>query len=421
MNTRTYLFTIVDGGGTVPPELAVVRRLVERGHDVTVMAEGTMESEVVATGAAYRPWVQAPNRATRDADDDPFRDWECKNPKQLLDRMLDKVIAGPAGQYAADVDSAVADHRPDAIVCSQFVPGAMAAAEAQGIPFYILMPNIYLLPAEGLPPFGLGARPAKSVLGRTRDRVVHSLMGRMWDKGLDRLNAVRATRGLAPLQHFWDQAAAARGQLIMTSPAFDFPAKLPANARYVGAVLDDPAWVEPWTPPAGEEPLVLVALSSTFQDHVACLQRIADALGTMPVRAVLTTGPTIDPTDINARANAVVTRSAPHSQVLEHAAAVVTHGGHGTVVKALAAGVPLVVMPHGRDQADNATRVTARGAGVKVKNTAKAEAIVTAVRTVLDDPAYARAAAALGAAIRNDAASGLAVSALEDLPVAARA
>jgi UDP:flavonoid glycosyltransferase YjiC (YdhE family) len=147
------------------------------------------------------------------------------------------------------------------------------------------------------------------------------------------------------------------------------------------------------------------------------LQRIADALGTMPVRAVLTTGPTIDPTEINARANVVVTRSAPHSQVLEDAAAVVTHGGHGTVVKALAAGVPLVVMPHGRDQADNATRVTARGAGVKVKNTAKPEAIVAAVRTVLDDPVYARAAARLGGVIRADAASGRVVDELEDLPL----
>jgi UDP:flavonoid glycosyltransferase YjiC (YdhE family) len=107
--------------------------------------------------------------------------------------------------------------------------------------------------------------------------------------------------------------------------------------------------------------------------------------------------------------------------VLEHAAAVVTHGGHGTVVKALAAGVPLVVMPHGRDQADNATRVTVRGAGVKVKNTAKPEVIATAVRTVLDDPVYARAAAALGEAIRTDAASGRVVDALEDLPMGVQA
>ena len=56
---------------------------------------------------------------------------------------------------------------------------------------------------------------------------------------------------------------------------------------------------------------------------------------------------------------------------------VVTHGGHGTVMKALAAGVPLVILPHGRDQADTAARVTARSAGIALKRTAK-RAVVSA-------------------------------------------
>ena len=70
----------------------------------------------------------------------------------------------------------------------------------------------------------------------------------------------------------------ARRVLVLTSADFDFPAELPANVRYVGAVLDDPTWATtPWTPPPGDDPLVLVALSSTFQDQGDCLQRIVDA------------------------------------------------------------------------------------------------------------------------------------------------
>ena len=81
-----------------------------------------------------------------------------------------------------------------------------------------------------------------------------------------------------------------------------------------------------------------------------------------------------------------------------------THGGHGTVIKALAAGVPLVVIPHGRDQADNAVRVTERGAGLKLARTAQPSAIAAAVRSAIADPGYRAAAARLGAAIRTDAA-----------------
>ena len=79
-----------------------------------------------------------------------------------------------------------------------------------------------------------------------------------------------------------------------------------------------------------------------------------------------------------------VVERAPHSEVLRHASAVVTHAGHGTVIKALAAGVPVVALPLGRDQLDNAARVAHHGAGLRLKPDAKPEAIAKAVRRVLE-------------------------------------
>jgi MGT family glycosyltransferase len=417
MTTRTYLFALVDGGGTVPPELGTVRRLVERGHRVTVLAEESMADDVRATGAAYRPWVEAPNRASRRPEDDPYRDWECKNPVQLFDRLLDKQFVGPAPGYAADVLAAVAEARPDLVVSSFFALGAMVGAEVAGLPYDVLFPNPYLLPAPGMPPFGLGLQPATGSLGRLRDRAVTAFSGRLWAKGLPRLNTLRAAYGLGPLDAVFDQIHQARRILVLTSADFDFPAELPANVRYVGPVLDDPEWAAaPWIAPTGDDPLVLVALSSTFQDQADCLQRIVDALGTLPVRGLVTTGPALDPGSLTAPANVEVVVAAPHSEVLRSAAAVVTHGGHGTVVRALAADVPLVVLHHGRDQADNAARLTARGAGLTVKRTASPAAIGKAVRSLLDDPAYRTGAARLGRSVRRDAASGALVAELEDLP-----
>ncbi|MET0911237.1 MAG: glycosyltransferase, partial [Ilumatobacteraceae bacterium] len=400
---RHYLFALVDGGGTVPPELAAARRLVERGHHVTVLAEDSMADDVRASGARFRRWSSAPNRPTRLAADDPYRDWECKNPIQLFDRLLDLQFVGPAPAYAADVDAAISEQTPDLIVCSMFALGAMIAAESAAIPFDMLLPNIYLLPAPGLPPMGLGLRPAHGPLGRLRDRTITAFTERSWAKGLSGVNALRAERGLAPLDRLWDQASHARRQLVMTSAAFDFPCTLPENARYVGAVLDDPTWAQDAVSGGADRepdrPFVLVAMSSTFQDQQSSIQRIVDALAGLPVTALVTTGPALDPSTIEARPNVEVVAAASHRELLRSADVVVTHGGHGTVVKALAAGVPLVVMPHGRDQGDNAARVEAREAGVKVSRNAKPPAIARAISKVLHDATYAEHARVLGEAI----------------------
>ena len=422
-NTPTYRFlaALVDGGGTVPPELGAVRRLVERGHDVAVLAEDSTASEVHASGARLLRWSKAPNRPDRRPENDPYRDWEVDNPLQLFERLIETQFVGPARGYVTDLTEAIAERRPDLVLCSQFAFGAMIAAEAAGIPFVVLMPNAYLLPAEGAPPFGLGLQPARGPLGRLRDRAINGLTQRQWDgKALPRLNALRAELGLASLEHFWDQVHHAHAELVLTSAAFDFPARLPATARYVGPVLDDPSWTEPWAPPPGADPLVLVGLSSTYQDQVDCLQRIADALGTLPVRAVVTTGPALDPSVVQAPPTVSVVASAPHARVLEHAAATITHGGHGTVIKSLAAGVPMLILPHGRDQADNAARVTARGAGITIRRTAGSGRIAAALRTLLDDATYRRRARQLGAAVRRDAESARLVRELERAAAAER-
>jgi MGT family glycosyltransferase len=416
--TRTYLFALTEGGGTVPPELGAVRRLVERGHRVLVLGEDVMADEVAATGARFRRWSRALNRASRRAEDAPDRDWEIRDPRRAVASALDHLVLGPAAAYAEETAAAARELRPDLVATTFFAVGAMIGAEAEGVPFDVLFPNIYPLPAAGLPPFGAGLRPARGPFGRARDRVVGGLAERMWGaRALPRINQVRADHGLAPLAHFADQVHRARRQLVMTSAAFDFPARLPPGARYVGPVLDDPGWAgaAAWTPPPGDDPLVAVAMSSTFQDQAGCLQRIVDALAGLPVRGLVTTGPALDPGELVAPPNVTVVAAAPHREVLRHAAAVVTHGGHGTLMKAFAAGLPVVVLPHGRDQPDNAARVAWHGAGVVVPRRARPARIARAVTGVLREPGYRRAAAALGEAVRRDAGSGLLVAELERL------
>src|SRR5690606_3557947 len=106
-------------------------------------------------------------------------------------------------------------------------------------------------------------------------------------------------------------------------------------------------------------------------------------LGRLRVQGLVTTGHAVDPDQIRAPSGVQVVRSAPHRSVLAHADVLVTHGGHGTLMKGLAAGVPIVCIPIGRDQPDNAARLVYRGAGVRVSKKAPAAKVAAAVRRVL--------------------------------------
>ena len=325
--SRHYLFAMWDGAGTVPPELSVARALIERGHRVTVLGDPTIEPEATAVGAGFRPWHEAPHLRSRRPEDDYIRDFEVDNPPELIARMCERIICGPAAAYAAETAAAIRELEPDVVVSSAFLLGPQIAAEAAGLPVVAQFANIYPLPAPGVPPFGAGFAPARNDQEREMYAAIGQESGAMWNAHLAPLNAARAEHGLAPLEGVWEQLDHAHRVLVLSSSDFDFPGQLPDNVRYVGARLDDPAWAEDWAPPAGDEPIVLASLSTGNQDQLSVLGRIVDALGSLPVRGVVTTGHAIAPEELPSPANVSVVRSAPHSAILEQAAAVVTHGG----------------------------------------------------------------------------------------------
>ena len=179
---------------------------------------------------------------------------------------------------------------------------------------------------------------------------------------------------------------------VLTSPAFDYAASsVPANVRYVGPILDDPDWAEPWEPPwpeGDERPLVLVGFSSTYQNQGPLVRRVVEALSVLPVRGIVTVGQMLDPAEVSSTGNVVVVESAPHRRILADASLVVTHCGHGTTMKALAAGVPMVCIPMGRDQNDTAARVVYQGAGLRLPPAASTSKIAKSVRLVLSQDRF---------------------------------
>jgi MGT family glycosyltransferase len=414
-----YLFVDWEGGGNLPPALTLARQLVERGHRVRVLCDPADEADVSAAGCEFVSYTRAPHRRDKSAASDFIRDWEARTPMEALARSQDRVMFGPALSYARDVLEELEREPADALIIDRTLYGAMAAAEKAALPFAVLMPGIYEVSRPGVPPIGLGLMPARGPLGRLRDYALGRVLRYVYGRGSPAFNAARAQLELVPLGHPWEQFDRAGRVLVLTCEAFDFPARqLPQNVRYVGPQLDEPVWVKPWRSPwptDHPDPLVVVGFSTTPQNQAPVLQKVIEALGGLRVRGLMTVGPAIDPTAFEAPANVVVRPSVAHAQVFPQASAVITHAGHGTVIRALRYGIPLVCLPMGRDQHDDAARVVAHAAGLRLSPKASVLEIREAIQRVVELPRFSDGARKLARAIATDIRERRGVRELERL------
>jgi MGT family glycosyltransferase len=414
-----YLFVLWDGGGNVPPQLALARRLTERGHHVSILAPRVLRSRIEAAGCQFVPLRDTPEHDSSSRTEDLLRDWEARTSMGAAGLVRDRLIFGTAAGYASDVMAAIADKRPDVVVTDYLLLGGYIAAERAGVPLAALIHTVYPLPAPGMPPYGMGFQPAKGAPGRVRDALFAPVFRRFYNARLKNLNDVRTAMGLQPLTSVFEQFGRANRMLVLTSQAFDFPAdSLPANVRYVGPQLDDPAWLAPWEPaPWGDDnlPLVLVSLSTTYQQQADVVRRVVAALADLPVQGLVTLGPALDGERFPLPPNVRAVSYAPHCLVCPHADLVITHGGHGTVITALKFGVPLLCLPMGRDQGDNAARVAWRGAGIRCSSKADAKTLRRAIQQLLEQPRFRAGARQIAAGISRDGGSATAIAELEGL------
>ncbi len=411
-----------DSGGGVEAVQTVVRRAVARGHDVRVLGTEGLRARFESAGAVFRRYRYAPDNDLRQPETDLVKDWQARNPLSLWVRIRDRLLIGPAREFCRDVLEELRRDTADVVVVDTMIPSALLGAEVAGVPAVVVMHGAYMVPRAEVPALGTGFMPASGRLGRLRDRSAAAAAIAALRNGLPTLNRVRAEFGLAPLRNALDLMGNADRILVCSSPSYDFaPGSVPANVRYVGPQLDDTADEtpgNPWADPSGR-PLVLVGLSSTVMRQKRLLQRAADALGQLPVRGLVTTGPAVDPAVLSAPPNVTVAQWVRHADVLPHCSAVITHGGHGTIMKALIAGIPLVVVPLGRDQPDNAARVVYAGAGVRLRKNASTRALRAAVARVIEEPRYRAGAARMASRLAAERDANLAVDELERVAAAA--
>lgn len=397
------LFAMFQGGGNIPLILPVVTRLVARGHQVRVVAGPGVRASRLPVSSAFLERIRAAGATAVPFPDPGSHPLDHQAPARgligqwvprgfrVVQRETQTALWAPA--WAEQLSVELRKAPPDVVVIDFVLLGAIAAAEAAGIPAVVLVHNILSRPLPGVPPYGPGLLPAHGPLGLLRDALGRAIVRRVHIRNSGPpLNRARALLGLPPLRFPFEQYDKAARVLVLTSSAFDYQAhRLPPNVRYVGTPFDDagvPLWTPPWSPDDAR-PLVLVSLSTLDQGQGTVMQRVIEALTSLPVRGLVTLGPALDPAQFNAPPNVRLEAFIPHSAVLPHATAMVTQAGLGTLMKTLAHGVPLVCIPLVGDQPDNAARVVAHGAGLRLEQHSSPEQIRAAIECVLTRPGFA--------------------------------
>jgi UDP:flavonoid glycosyltransferase YjiC (YdhE family) len=240
---------------------------------------------------------------------------------------------------------------------------------------------------------------------------VHTFVFRqldMWRRIIAMFDGMRQQGGfsaLPPLEALWQP----RERIISTSLAA-FDAAPPPGwemVRHAGPVLEDEKFAVPralpW-PGVDPTPLVMVSFSTMFEQRNAeKMQRTLDALADFQVHVVATTAGIVAPSELAVPDNAVALDYAAHDPIMQRAALVVTHGGHGTAMRALRHGVPMILIPGlAGDQPFVAAAMQEFGAGLALSGDAGIAAIREAAQRILSTPSFRH-----NAAVRGKALAGL--------------
>jgi UDP:flavonoid glycosyltransferase YjiC (YdhE family) len=365
------LSVLPHAGGNVAPTLEILGELARRGADVTVLGHAQLADAVEGAGFRFRSFKHA--RAWSATVESPG--WRS------LAGYLPLASDRGVGRDLAEA----AKVAPDLVMVDCMLPGALRAARATGAPVVMVMHamiSYWESQWSRRAPLGLWLRATGTLPGRGK-----------------------RTPDLA---------------ILCTMPELD---PIPPVTRIPRAIIAQTGPLVGRVSPVvsaspDSRPTILISLSTISypgQDDV--LQRLVDAVSGLPVQAIVTTGPALDPATIVAPANVDIRRFVPHEQLLPTVQLVIGHGGHGTTMRALAHGVPVVVVPMS-SVADHhlvADAVVAARAGARLPKTASREEFQRVIADTLADSSIQAGARRIADLLHGRSAAGAAADAVEEL------
>lgn len=343
--------------GHLYPIMPILLELQRRGHELVVHTTASEVPRLRDLGLKAHP-VDSAIEAIE------VKDYTGKDPLESLTLGVQAMVVERGHLDGSELRTLIEQEHPDLLVVDVLAWGACAIAEVSGLPWAIIQHAPTPLPSPEVPPFGPGLRPMRGWWGRLRNRALMPLTLGVVERGMiPSLNTLRASFGAAPVQGARSLFNLAPLTLYLTSQDFDYPrSDWPDSFVFTGPLNWDPpmaapAWIDGLT-----RPVALVTTSSMFQDDGELVRVALAGLASEDLDVVATMPAGVEAQDLPS--NARLEEFVPHSFVLPKAVVAITHGGFGVTQKALSSGVPVVVIPFGRDQAEVGRRAEWRGLGV---------------------------------------------------------
>lgn len=391
------LFSTTAGSGHFGPLIPFANACCDAGHEIKVAAPESFSSAVSGAGLDHAPFADVPPEVMGPI----FGRLPELSFKEANETVMAEIFGRLDAQAALPGLTEIVDvWQPDIVVRELCEFGSLVVAERAGVPqvqVAIGMSGLidHVLPILAAPLAELSALaglPAGRALQSQLTTPVFTCVPAALDGPDERnLTDVISARKHGQVWRFQD-ASLTGGQ-----------GSLP------------PPWGDP------DRPLVYVSfgsVSASLGPFAALYRATLEALADVPVRVLMTSGAAGHRMSLQpVPANAHIEQWWPQADVMPHAASVVGHGGFGTTMVALAAGVPQVVVPlFAFDQQINAERVAAIGAGIHLSGgQAASTAIPSALTRVLYDPTYGQRARAVAADMAHLPDVATSVPILEEL------
>lgn len=355
--------------------LALARELHARGHEVMVHTWHRWQSDIEAEGIRF-----------------------AKAPQYALDPETGTYLEPYEAVRRAVLDSED-DFRafaPDVVVSDVLTNTPALIAERLGVASVTLIPHVHPVSERHMTPYSTGMRPPRTPAGRAFWQRMHRMTDAGYRQGEREYDDLRAQLDLPPAPGPMPTLSREL-TLVATLPQLELARSWPAWMRITGPLLWQPPTEHSPIPP-GDEPLVLLAPSTSKDPDQRMLRAGMRGLAAEEVRVVGSTNHrrVVKPLVLGRRSKLV--EWCNYAQTMREADLVICNGGHGTVVRALASGCAVLVVPDDGDQRENAMRVYLSGAGLRLpRRWATARSLRLAVRRLLDDEQYLRRAREIAA------------------------
>jgi UDP:flavonoid glycosyltransferase YjiC (YdhE family) len=326
-----------------------------------------------------------------------------------------------AVRAARETVEVIAGFDPDVVIADILTVAAALAAEMDGRAWGTLVPHVFPMPEPGFPPYSIGARLPRTPVGAAIWRSMDPLVRMGTEQGRDQLNEARRRVDLPPLP--WIHGGISRElAIVATFPQLEYPrSRWEPSVRVTGPLM----WEQPYGDaelPPGDDPLVLVAPSTSQDPDQRMLEAALVGLAGEPVRVLATYNRRPPPRPLRVPPNARLVEWVSYARTMPLCSAVVCHAGHGTLMRALSCGVPVVACPAAGDMAENAARIAWARVGVSLpRRLVSARGVRLAVRRLVADSGYTRRAGQLARWARAHDGAGAAADAVEDFAASRRA